>query len=183
MTSLSAGRAYPSIVTRKEAHGEGSSEPFLPKQQAPIDDFVYLPAYEPSSGNSYATEAAYGPSYNLTLNDTTGRGGIAENNEGNDVGEEGTYVTYCIVGTVILVIIGVIVGIIYFLIQHPKFARAMYRAIEADTTNGSATSVKKIMGIANQFGRMVTRISTTTSVPSNIQNDNDRDFQAGVYED
>lgn len=89
MTSLSGERAYLDKVTERDVYGEGSSEPFLPKQQAPIA-FIYLPPSEQSPDNPYATQAAYNPSYKPTLNDTAGRDGIAENNEGNEIREEGT---------------------------------------------------------------------------------------------
>lgn len=89
MTSLSRGRTYPDKVTEKDVYGEGSSEPFLPRQQTPIG-FIYLPPSEQSSDNPYATQAAYNPPYKSTLNDTAGRGGITENNERNEIGEEGT---------------------------------------------------------------------------------------------
>ncbi|XP_032683744.1 uncharacterized protein LOC116850053 isoform X3 [Odontomachus brunneus] len=172
MTSLSGERAYLDKVTEKDVYDEGSLEPFLPKQRPPIA-FIYLPPSEQSSDNPYATQPAYNPSYKSTLNDTTGRDGITENNEGNEIRDEENCVTYCIIGIVILVIVSVIIGIIYFLIQHPKFARAMYNAIEADTTDGNATSVKKITAVANQLGRMANKTSTMTIEPSKIHEDND----------
>lgn len=92
MTSLSGGKACLDKVVERDVYGEGSSEPFLPKQQVSID-FIYFPPSEQSSANTYATQAAYDPPYKLTLNDTAGRGEITGTSERNEIREEGTFLT------------------------------------------------------------------------------------------